>query len=170
MIVVCSLRAAQEQAALHKPARAISILAPPSEHPSFANVAGADHLRLTFHDVAAATPGLSAPGAHDMERLLSFIRHWDGTGTMLVHCWAGISRSTAAAYITTCQLQPKADEFELAGALRAASPSATPNPMLIALADDALGRDGRMISAIRQIGRGADAFEGGPFTLRLSPR
>ena len=37
--------------------------------------------------------------------------------------------------------------------------------MLIKLADEALGRDGRMRRAIADIGRGADAFEGAPFRL-----
>jgi predicted protein tyrosine phosphatase len=34
------------------------------------------------------------------------------------------------------------------------------------LADDVLGREGRMVKAIGKIGRGADAFEGTPFVLR----
>ena len=165
MIVVCSLRAAHEQVALHRAAKAISILAPPTEHPTFDTVQGDDHLRLTFHDVAAHTPGLSAPGEHDMQKLLTFLGKWDRESTLLVHCWAGISRSTATAYIATCLLKPKTDEEQLALTLREASPSATPNPMLVALADSALGRNGRMVKAIRAIGRGADAFEGAPFVL-----
>jgi predicted protein tyrosine phosphatase len=167
MIVVCSLRAAHEQVASLGAKQAISILGPDSEHPAFETVQGDDHLRLTFHDVASSTPGLTAPGAHDMAKLLGFIRAWDKQTPLLIHCWAGISRSTAAGYIATCLLQPTRDESELALALRAASPSATPNPMLVALADDALGREGRMIRAIRNIGRGADAFEGVPFRLPL---
>jgi predicted protein tyrosine phosphatase len=100
-----------------------------------------------------------------MIKLLTFIRQWDRTSPMLIHCWAGVSRSTAAGYIATCLLQPERDEEELAWALRKASPSATPNPMLIKLADEALGREGRMRRAIADIGRGADAFEGAPFRL-----
>jgi predicted protein tyrosine phosphatase len=167
MIVVCSLRAAHEQVAALKAKKAISILASEMEHPRFETVEGDDHLRLTFHDVAASSPGLTAPGAHDMARLLGFIRAWDRSAPLLIHCWAGISRSTAAGYIATCLLQPQRDEMELALALRQASPSATPNPMLVALADEALARDGRMVAAIRRIGRGADAFEGTPFALTL---
>jgi predicted protein tyrosine phosphatase len=167
MIVVCSLRAAHEQFARIGAQRAISILSPDTVHPSFASVEDENHLRLTFHDVAAETPGLSTPGSHDMQRLLHFIRAWDASAPMLIHCWAGISRSTAAGYIATCLLQPKRGEAELAQELRAASPSATPNPLLIALADEALGRDGRMRRAIADIGRGVDAYEGTPFTLAL---
>ena len=165
MIVVCSLRAAAEQVAVIGATRAISILGSESEHPAFESMQADNHLRLTFNDVAVATPGLTAPGAHDMVKLMTFIRQWDRTSPMLIHCWAGISRSTAAGYIATCLLQPEREEEELAWALRKASPSATPNPMLIKLADEALGRDGRMRRAIADIGRGADAFEGAPFRL-----
>jgi predicted protein tyrosine phosphatase len=165
MIVVCSLRAAAEQVAVIGATKAISILGSQSEHPTFESVQTDNHLRLTFNDIAIATPGLTAPGAHDMVKLLTFIRQWDRTSPLLIHCWAGVSRSTAAGYIATCLLQPERDEDELAWELRQASPSATPNPMLIKLADESLGRDGRMRRAIANIGRGADAFEGSPFRL-----
>jgi predicted protein tyrosine phosphatase len=167
MIVVCSLRAAHEQVARTGTQNVISILSPETEFPNFESVQGDRHLRLSFNDVAFATAGLAAPENHDMQKLLSFIRNWDQLKPLLIHCWAGVSRSTAAAYIATCMLQPKRDEAELALALREASPSATPNPLLIALADQALGRDGRMRRAIADIGRGSDAFEGGPFSLSL---
>jgi predicted protein tyrosine phosphatase len=165
MIIVCSLRAAEEQVNVNGATAAISILSPDSAHPEFGSIQGDRHLRLTFHDVATATPGLSAPGVHDMQKLLSFIRTWDRAAPLLIHCWAGISRSTAAGYIATCFLQPERDEVELAWELRKASASATPNPMLVKLGDEALGRDGRMRRAIANIGRGADAFEGSPFKL-----
>jgi predicted protein tyrosine phosphatase len=86
---------------------------------------------------------------------------------MVVHCYAGVSRSTASAYIIATALSPKRDEMELAKTLRFLSPTATPNPRLIAVADMLLQRDGRMITAIEAIGRGADAFEGIPFELGI---
>ena len=64
-------------------------------------VADVDHagprLRLAFHDVAAPRPGLTPATAGDVERLLAFARGWDGNQPMLIHCWAGVSRSPAAA-------------------------------------------------------------------------
>jgi predicted protein tyrosine phosphatase len=126
-----------------------------------------DHLRLTFHDIAAPAPGLEPPQKRDMTALLEFLRGWDKSSPMIIHCWAGISRSTAAGYIASCLLKPDADEIHLAQQLREASPSATPNPMLIALADEALQRGGRMRRAIADIGRGADAFEGTPFKIAI---
>ena len=85
----------------------------------------------------------------------------------MIHCWAGISRSTAGGYIAACALMPHLDEAFLARELRQRSPSATPNGRLVALADGILGREGRMIAAIKAIGRGRDAFEGAPFVLPL---
>ena len=86
---------------------------------------------------------------------------------IVIHCYAGVSRSTAAAYITACALKSDADEAAIAQQLRRASPTATPNAHLVALADRILARDGRMSAAIKQIGRGADCFEAEPFVLEL---
>ena len=64
---------------------------------------------------------------------------WDRAAPLLIHCFAGVSRSTAAAFIAACALSPRRDEGEIARALRAASPTATPNARLVALADATLG-------------------------------
>lgn len=130
-----------------------------------ASVPAERHLQLITSDITAPMEGHILPGAHHVESLISFIRNWDKKDPLVIHCWAGISRSTAAAFITASVLNPTLDEMLLAKRLRAASPSATPNPRLIALADTVLDRDGRMIAAIDAIGRGADAFEGTPFEL-----
>ena len=167
MIHVCSLRAAQGEIDLHGIRRMISILGPETPHRRFDGVSHSDHLQMTFNDVAAATDGMMSPGASDVETLLHFVRRWDKASPLLVHCWAGVSRSTAAAYIAQCALNPRADAFKLAQDLRDISPSATPNRMMVAFADELLGRDGRMVEGIAKIGRGADAFEGGPFKWEL---
>lgn len=129
------------------------------------------HLFLGMNDIVEAQDGMVVPGTGHLSELLTFVRGWDAEhgrdAPLLIHCWAGVSRSTAAAYITACALHPDADEREFARRLRAASPSATPNARLVALADEALGRSGRMIEAIAAIGRGADCYEGTPFSLPL---
>ena len=98
--------------------------------------------------------------------IIAFLQAWDRQSPVLIHCWAGISRSTASAYTALCMLRPKADEEELAFELRAASPSATPNRLIISHTDALLGRQGRMSRAIEKIGRGESAFEGTPFILK----
>jgi predicted protein tyrosine phosphatase len=125
------------------------------------------HLFIGMSDITAALDGHVLPGEAHVAQLLAFARGWERERPLLIHCWAGVSRSTAAAYITACALSPHRDEMETARALRSASPIATPNARLVAVADAMLGRQGRMVSAIAAIVRGADAFEGAPFRLEL---
>jgi predicted protein tyrosine phosphatase len=128
-----------------------------------AGIAPNDYLQLAMHDIAEEREGYVAPSREQVAAILAFGEGTSAHDPLLIHCYAGISRSTAAAYITAAALRPDRDEAALAGELRRLSPSATPNPRIIALADDLLGRDGRMVAAIRAIGRGAEAFEGTPF-------
>jgi predicted protein tyrosine phosphatase len=100
----------------------------------------------------------------DAERLVTFIRGWDQSAPMLIHCWAGISRSTASAFTAMCMVRDEPED-KLAWELRDASPSATPNRLLVSYVDQLLGRDGRMVEAIDAIGRGTEAFEGTPFQI-----
>lgn len=57
------------------------------------------------------------------------------------------------------------EEVALADALRSAAPFATPNRRLVALADAALDRQGRMVEAVAAIGRGAETSTGATFRL-----
>jgi predicted protein tyrosine phosphatase len=123
------------------------------------------HLYLAVSDIVAPRPGQTLPERTHLDDLIAFIRGWDRAEPMLIHCFAGVSRSTAAAFIAACALKPERDEFDVARALRAASPTATPNARLVALADAALERNGRMNAAIAGIGRGEECFEGAPFAL-----
>ncbi len=144
--------------------RVIGLLAGTNEHPELPELAATNnHLKLTMHDIAMPVEGMKPPGASQVEDLITFIQGWDRQNPMLIHCWAGISRSTASAYITQCIFSPDRTEEDLATELRQISPSATPNPLIIAHADGLLGREGRMVAAINNIGRGANAFEGNVF-------
>ena len=130
-------------------------------------IAEANHLFLGFNDITEPTEGLVPPGEEHVRRLIGFVDAWDRAAPMVIHCWAGISRSTAGAFIAMCRLHPERDEAEIASEIRTRSPSATPNGRLVRLADGVLGRNGRMVEAIAAIGRGQDAFEGDPFALAL---
>jgi predicted protein tyrosine phosphatase len=98
---------------------------------------------------------------------LRFVRSWDRAAPLVVHCYAGISRSTAGAFVTACALNPRRDELAIARALRAASHTATPNIRIVSLADRMLGRHGRMVTAIQSIGPGIAAYSSEPFRLDL---
>jgi predicted protein tyrosine phosphatase len=112
------------------------------------------HLKLVMHDIDELRDGYTAPSEAHVTELLEFVRKWDRTAPMIIHCYAGISRSTAAAFIALCALNPETPEALIAGRLREASASATPNRRLVKLGDAALGREGRMIDAVAAIGAG----------------
>jgi predicted protein tyrosine phosphatase len=130
-------------------------------------IAATNHLFIGINDITEAQDGMVLPGEEHVRRLVDFAEGWDRARPMVVHCFAGISRSTAAAYITLCVTRPERDEREIAQRLRAASRFATPNSRLVAVADAMLGREGRMIEAIQGIGQGEMAVEGVPFVLPL---
>jgi predicted protein tyrosine phosphatase len=132
-----------------------------------AAIAADRHLHVAISDICEAMDGHILADETHVHRLIDFVRTWDRAEPIVIHCYAGVSRSTAAAYITACALKSGADEAAIAQQLRRASPTATPNAHLVALADRILGRDGRMNAAIKQIGRGADCFEAEPFVLEL---
>jgi predicted protein tyrosine phosphatase len=126
-----------------------------------------NYLRLRLHDISSPLDGHIMPDEEHIADLLNFVRRWDRRAPMVVHCYAGISRSTASAYASVCALNPRRDEESIALALRRASPTATPNIRIVSLADRLLGRDGRMVAAIEMIGRGVMATEAAPFRLEL---
>ncbi|MEX0953945.1 MAG: tyrosine phosphatase family protein [Rhizobiaceae bacterium] len=169
MLFVCSLPRMPEVVERVRAKRLVSLLnaGTPVDRPR--TIAESDHLTLSMHDIVDVLPEMVPPGEAHVRNLIAFAREWDKARPMVVHCFAGISRSTAAAYIIASVLAPERDEAQLAQDLRLASPSATPNARLVAVADKLLGRDGRMVEAIAAIGRGADAFEGEPFELGIGP-
>jgi predicted protein tyrosine phosphatase len=164
---VCSLALIDETVARTGARSLLTLLSPGTAVTRPAAIAPERHLYLAISDIVAPMPNqILAQGAH-LDELLAFVGAWNRAEPMVIHCYAGVSRSTAAAYIAACALAPGRDELAIAEALRAASPTATPNARLVALADAALARNGRMSEAIASIGRGEDCFEGTPFALEL---
>jgi predicted protein tyrosine phosphatase len=131
------------------------------------HIAPENHLILAVDDIAAPMDGYTAPAEEHVERLIDFVGKWDRAAPMVVHCYAGISRSTAAAYTAACVLNPARDEQQIAWDIRRASRTAYPNPRIVSIADRLLKRDGRMIRAIEAIGAGHPATEGDPFRLDI---
>lgn len=167
MILVCPLSKVDATVASVKADRLISLLSAGTTMTRPPSIAEQNHLFLSMHDIAEAREGMTPPGRRHIAELLKFARSWDRAKPLVINCYAGISRSTASAYIIAAALAPERDEMELARTLRRLSPSATPNIRLVSLADDLLGRGGRMIDAVQSIGRGADAYEGAPFALDI---
>jgi predicted protein tyrosine phosphatase len=132
-----------------------------------ASIAPENHLLLDMDDINEHIDGYVVPAEEHVGDLLRFVRAWDRAAPLVVHCYAGISRSTAGAFVTACALNPQRDEMIIARALRDASPTAMPNMRIVSLADRILGRNGRMILAIRSIGPGMAAYASEPFRLDL---
>jgi predicted protein tyrosine phosphatase len=167
MIHVCSLARLEETVEDTGARHVVSLLGDEARLQRPASVAPENHLWLRIHDISSPLDGYIVPGEQHVAELLDFVREWDRKAPLVVHCYMGISRSTASAFATVCALNPKRDEASIARALRRASQTATPNARIVSLADRILGRDGRMIAAIETIGRGVLTAEAAPFRLDL---
>jgi predicted protein tyrosine phosphatase len=167
MIVVSPLEHLDATIARHRPSHVLTLLSPGHEESAPREPPFEQRLYLYFHDITVARDGLIAPDRESVGAILDFVRSWTGVRPMLVHCWAGISRSSAAAFMIACARNPGC-ERDIADELRRRAPFATPNRLMVALADDVLQRSGRMLEAIERIGRGADAFRGSPYDLPTS--
>jgi predicted protein tyrosine phosphatase len=164
-IHVCSLEAMPRLVVQTQARHLITVINQMSIPPTPGSLLPESHLRLAMNDITTPQDGLVHPNQTHIEALLSFAQAWNRQGPLVVHCWAGISRSTAAAFITQCALNEPGHERDFALALRAASPTATPNALMVELADDLLGRNGRMIDAIEEIGSGEMAMAASAFVL-----
>jgi predicted protein tyrosine phosphatase len=167
-IIVTPLSRLTEISESHKAERVLTLINAATQVERPGNIAEGKHLFLGFNDIVEPQEGLVPPAASHVLEILRFASEWDQSSPMIVHCYAGVSRSTAGAYMSALHLNPELDELALAQELRRRSPSATPNIRLIGFADDILSRQGRMVDAIKSIGRGADCFENVPFILPLS--
>jgi predicted protein tyrosine phosphatase len=167
MIHVCSLARLHETVAATGARHVVTLLKDTDRVQRPGGIMSENHLILGMDDITGPLEGYIAPADEHVTRLLDFVRGWDRAAPLVIHCYAGISRSTAGAYVAACALNPHRDEATIARTLRRASPTATPNFRIVALADRALGRGGRMTTAIEEIGRGVMAFEGDPFRLDL---
>lgn len=171
LIVVSPLSRIAEMAVRHKAREMISLLAANQDFHRPAVIQAARHLKLSMNDISfAGTGDLIAPQEMHVAEIITFARAWDQTSPLVVHCWMGVSRSPAAAMITSLAVAPDDDDDALARRLREASPFATPNMRLVEIGDALLGRGGRFVKAVKAIGRGADADGNTPFTLPLPIR
>ncbi|MBV8681403.1 MAG: hypothetical protein JO111_00915 [Caulobacteraceae bacterium] len=165
-VIVCPHADVADCIAAEAPARLISLCS--AEGPEPLAWTGGPQLILRFHDIEEPRPDFVAPDAAAIDRLLAFGADWREEGPLLVHCWFGISRSTAAAFILLCAADPDRPETQIAQSLRDAAPEASPNRLMVALADERLRRGGRMRQAIADIGRGRLASTGRPFVLPVN--
>ena len=151
-----------------RPSHLVTLLDPDDLMPTPEGISGHQHLRLGMHDVTTDGAMHTAPDEMHVRELLAFARGWNRSQPMIVHCWAGISRSTASAFAIACMLNQPGREREIAALLRQRAPHAQPNSRIVAFADHLLDRKGRMVDAVDSMGPGRVVFEGVPFALPVT--
>jgi len=166
-IIVCPLPDVEAIARVRQPSHILSLISPSAVPTLFAAIAP-HHLELGFNDISQGRAGLIAPSEQHIRDLLAFGEAARSGGLLLIHCWAGVSRSPAAAFIIASQRSAEGSEMCLAHSLRNLAPYATPNSLMISMADQILGRSGAMIRAASSIGRGCDTAWGSAFVLRTN--
>lgn len=108
-----------------------------------------DHLILRFEDVDEDCPHLWQATEEVVSEALSFGRE-HAESKMLIHCVAGIRRSTALAYaIASDRLGPGREQEALDYILKV-RPEAMPNGLVVDIADRLLQRDGRLTRTLEQ--------------------
>ena len=167
MIHVCSLARLQQTVADTGARHVVTLMKDIAKVERPAAIEARNHLHICVDDITCPVDGYTHPCEDHVAQLMDFAKSWDRAAPLVIHCYAGISRSTASAYAVACALNPDCDEMAIAQAMRLASRTATPNSLIVSLADRLLGRQGRMTAAIESIGPGEMAFEADPFSLQL---
>jgi predicted protein tyrosine phosphatase len=167
-ILVTPLSAVADAVKRHRPSHIVTLFGPETAVPTPDGIIVDRHLKLTLHDIDEPQADMIVPCQDHVEKLLSFAGGWDPRDPMLIHCWAGISRSTAAAYTILCSRNEPGSEDEIARAMRHRAPHARPNRLIVRHADMLLGRDGRMVAAVEAMGAAREAWEGDVFHVPLA--
>lgn len=167
MIHVCSLADLHPTVKATGASHVLTIMARVDQVVRPTSILETNHLRVQVDDITEPTEGFIAPSDQHVTQVLEFVSGWDRKAPLVIHCYAGISRSTASAFAAACALNPDRDEGAIARQIRAASPSAYPNRLIVSLADAALERQGRMVRALDEIGPGSMTVAGRPFRVEL---
>jgi predicted protein tyrosine phosphatase len=158
-VLITPLSAVEHAVRRYRPSHLLTLMVEPFV-PTPESILPERHLRISVHDVTESADGIVCPNNSHVADLLAFARSWDRSSPLLVHCWAGISRSTAAAFIVLCDLHGAGHERQIAETLRFHAPYAQPNRLMIAHADQLLERHGEMITAIQSMRPAVPASEG----------
>jgi HEAT repeat protein/predicted protein tyrosine phosphatase len=110
-----------------------------------------NRLRLEFNDLDTPVddPDRILPTLEDVLKIIDFaLKMSSQSGSLLICCQSGISRSTAAALTVCAAVLGRGKEREAWALVLAARPQARPNRWIVELAEEALGRDGKLASAM----------------------
>ena len=152
----------------HGPSHLISLLSPEHMIDTPFGFPIDRHLRLGVNDIVDPAAGTAPPARKHIDDLLEFSRGWNAQQPLLIHCWAGISRSMASAFTILCDRLGPGHELEIAQSMRRRAAHAYPNRLLVQHADEALGRGGKMIAAVESMGPSLRVEEGVTTLLPLT--
>ena len=112
-------------------------------------------LELRFDDVIEPAPDKIMPGEDDVARILAFGRSLaeEPGARLLVHCHAGISRSTAAMLLILAQSLPDQKADALVETVHGIREKAWPNLRLVELGDAMLQRRGSLVRQVHELHR-----------------
>lgn len=134
----------------------LSILDPDWPAPTaFGSYGDHARLELRFHDIIDETPGMLPPTREHVMQLLAFGRGLpaEADAHLLVHCHAGVSRSSASMALLLAQAMPECPAPDLFREILRVRPEIWPNLRIIELGDQALGRDGALITSAHDVYR-----------------
>lgn len=153
-ITVCGIEELAGHGALGA-THVLSILDP--DHPvpeAFGTFGEHAKLELRFHDIVDPRPGEVLPDRTHVDTILAFGRTLaTERASLLVHCHAGISRSTASMALVIAQAMPDWSADMVLRAVHGIREKAWPNLRLMELGDDALGRSGALVAATHALHR-----------------
>lgn len=153
-LTVCGIEELPNQRARNV-THVLSLLDP--EYPDldvFHSYAGHRRTTLRFHDIIDAAQGRVMPQPEHLEEILKFGSEFhaqqdaQASSHLLVHCHMGVSRSTAAMLSLMAQANPDEAGESLFTRLVAIRPQAWPNSQMIGFADEQLGRNGDLKTAL----------------------
>jgi predicted protein tyrosine phosphatase len=145
----------------------ISLNDPNSVPPPIPDIPKSNRLCVEFHDVTEEMPHRITPTIEDIETIISFGRGvLDGGDPVLIHCVAGVSRSTAAGLIVAANCSTKEPD-ELVKLLRNKAPYCQPNTLMIRLGDNSMALNGELISAVGSMDDPDQKATPEPFVLNV---
>ncbi len=134
----------------------LSILDPAwPDPPAFGQFAPHRRLALRFNDIIEPGPDRLAPTREDVVQLLAFGRELNefAASHLLVHCHAGVSRSTASAALILAQAHPELPAQDVLDAVARMRPRAWPNLRILEFGDALLARNGEIVAAASAVYR-----------------
>src|SRR5260221_11312191 len=117
-LLVAPLSSLADALDAHAPSHLISLLSPEHMIETPAGFPAAMHLKLGINDIVDPLEGTAPPAREHVDELLAFARGWDAKQPLLIHCWAGISRSMASAYTILCDRLGPGCQIQIARAIR----------------------------------------------------